>query len=180
MGICAGLSFNQGRNAAAGLALAAVVAGCGTSIPTQRDEQLTVYETMGSAMRQCTINTGYNPELANTIPQNQLGEGEEDWRDCVYDALDRVVAPNLANPDALDDIVDTDELMTEGILDGTTTRAARTQAILARVTNIQLQERVVREQQVQGLGAGALMAATTNNSDYDRARSDLDALARNF
>jgi len=180
MGICAGLSFNQGRKVAAGLAVATIVAGCGTSIPTQRDEQLTNYETMGAAMRQCTINTGYNPDLANQIPQNQLGEGEEDWRDCVYDAIDRVLAPNLVNPDPLDELIDTDELMTEGILDGTTTRAQRNQAVQARVTNIQLQEQVARQQQVQGLGAGAVLAATTINNDYDRARSDLDALARNF
>ena len=160
-------------------ALALATAACGTTTPPGIDEDpQALRESMAAALRQCTVDTGYNPDAQAGIPANQLGVGEEDWRDCAYDAMERVVQPNMKDPDSLDALIDEDELLTEAIEDGTATRDARRAAISGRLQAIQANEQALYQQNVSNLSAGALLDTTTSNTEYERFRNDLAAISR--
>lgn len=160
----------------AGLALA----GCGRSVPSGYDENSPpdVRESMAAALRQCTIRYGYNPDVQANIPQNQLGAGEEDWRDCAHDALDRVLSDNLSDPDALEAFIDADEDLTEAIADGQATRAQRSAVLSGLLNNIRAREQQLYQQNVSGLSAGPLLDTTTSNVERERIRNDIESITR--
>lgn len=161
------------------LALTIGVAGCGGGTPPGVDEPASdVRESVAAALRQCTIDYGYSPDSSSSLGQTQLGAGELDWRDCSYDALNRVLRPNLSEPEALDALIEDDERLTEAIEDGSGTRAQRASMLAARIESIKTREQLAREQSLTTLSAGALLDATTSNTEYERIRGDINVITR--
>ncbi|MEZ5669469.1 MAG: hypothetical protein R3F55_18930 [Alphaproteobacteria bacterium] len=167
-----------GRGCAAILLIAGTAAcGAGTPPGIDEDPQL-VRESLAAAFRQCTIETGYNPDASAGIPPNQLGPGEEDWRDCAHDAMERVVQPNMKDPAALDALIDEDEALTEAIADGVGSRDARRAALSARLQAIQANEAALYQQAVANMSAAQLLQATTFDTENERFRGDLAVMSR--
>lgn len=165
------------------LAASLVAAGCGTSTPPGFDESSAppdVRESMAAALRQCTIDYGYNPDQAGSLGPTQLGAGELDWRDCAYDALERVVEPNLQQPEALEALIEDDERLTEGIEDGTSTRAERAAVLQARLNDMQARELQLYQQNAANLGAAQALDAATSDTEYQRIRNDIASIGRMF
>lgn len=170
------------RRIAAALTGSLLLVGCAgtpagfdeTSVPAD------ARESMAAALRQCTIEYGYNPDTASQYGQTQLGSGEVDWRDCAHDALDRVLEPQLQDPDALDALIDDDEALTEAIEEGTATRAQRASVLQAHLANIRQRELALYQQNTGNLGAGAALDAATNTTEFQRLRNDIESIARLF
>lgn len=163
------------------LALGLGIAGCGGGTPPGIDEPASdVRESVAAALRQCTIENGYSPDSSAGLGQTQLGEGELDWRDCAYDALDRVLRPNLSEPEALDALIEDDERLTDAIEAGSGTRAERSAMLSARIESIKTREQQVREENLTTLSAGALLDATNSDTEYQRIRGDIEVITRLF
>lgn len=165
------------------VALSLVAAGCGTSTPPGYDESSAppdVRESMAAALRQCTIDYGYNPDQAGRLGPGQLGEGEIDWRDCAYDALERVVEPNLQEPEALEALIEDDERLTEAIEEGRATRAERAAVLQARLNAIQAREQQLFQQNASTLGAAQALDVASSNAEYQRIRNDIASIGRMF
>ena len=185
MGRVPGVNGQQSRGgkslfaASLTLAIGLGVVGCGGGTPPGVDEDAPeIRESVAAALRECTIENGYSPDSSSGLGPMQLGEGEQDWRDCAYDALDRVLRPNLNEPEALDDLIEDDERLTDAIEDGTGTRAERAAMLAARIESIKTREQLAREQNLTTLSAGALLDVTTSNTEYERIRSDINVITR--
>jgi hypothetical protein len=112
------------------LALLCGCQGAETQTPsTSRFE--TQYAEFQDALRQCTAQTGYDPQEARALGPYELGAGEPQWRDCAYAALRMLVVPNTAFPTLYAEIIDKDKELTRGIQDRRVTRDEREAQISA-------------------------------------------------
>ena len=143
-----------------GLALAA----CGSSRPAGFDDPDEPQEVAGvaQALRQCTVETGYNPDAVSQIPDTQLAAGEEDFRDCAHDAFDDILGPNMKDPDQLDAFIEEDETLTEAIAEGTATRSQRRSVLSARLNSIRTIEQAYPTGSATG-SAGPVLNQTDTN-----------------
>jgi hypothetical protein len=172
--------YFQGHAAWAALATGLLLAGCGGGTAGYDAPEVS-QEVAGvpQALRQCTVETGYNPDVSNQIPDTQLAPGEEDWRDCAHDAFDSILGPLMKDPDQLDALIEEDETLTEAILEGTATRSQRRQVLSARLNSIRTAEQAFPTGQATG-SAGPVLDQTDVNLSFQRIRGDVEAIARLF
>ena len=76
-------------------------------------------------MAQCTQRYGYDPETAAKLAPHVLGQGEREWRACVYEAIEKYVIPRTLSPEVYRRAIAEDRKMTEAVANGTMTRAER-------------------------------------------------------
>jgi hypothetical protein len=76
-------------------------------------------------MAECTQRYGYDPEAGSKLESNVLGAGEREWRDCVYQGIEKYVIPRTLSPDAYRRAIAEDRSMTEAIAKGDMTRVQR-------------------------------------------------------
>ena len=161
---------------AAGLLITLALAACeqGPLPPagTELEPEGAPRQTLASALRQCTIDYEYDPEDAGGLAPDALGDGEVEWRDCAYQAFDRVLKPDLNEPEALDALIDEDRRLTGEIAAGAATRSDRSAAIGARLDVMQTHEVVLRQEEISEMSAGDLLSTLQSGTD-----EALDALA---
>ena len=128
--------------------LAVVTAACGPP-STSKDvsgtrEIVTARGQLDDYMAQCTKRYGYDPEAASKLGPNVLGPGEREWRQCVYQGIEKYLIPKTLSPDVYRRAVAEDRKMTEAVANGGMTRAqrqARVQQLLEEINRIEEENR---------------------------------------
>ena len=128
---------------------AAALVACGPAI-TSRDntatgEIVTARRQVDDHMAECTRRYGYDPEAGSKLGSNVLGQGEREWRDCVYQGIEKYVIPRTLSSDAYRQAIAEDRKMTEAIAKGDMTRAqrqARLTQMLEKIDRIEGSNRV--------------------------------------
>ena len=95
-------------------------------------------------MAQCTKRYGYDPEAASKLGPNVLGPGAREWRQCVYQGIEKSLIPKTLSPDVYRRAVAEDRKMTEAVANGEMTRAqrqARVQQLLEEINRIEEENR---------------------------------------
>ena len=115
--------------AIATVALAVVTAAC-SAPSTSRDiagtrEIVTARGQLDDYMAQCTKRYGYDPEAASKLGSNVLGPGEREWRECVYQGIEKYLIPRTLSPDVYRQAIAEDRKMTEAVAHGEMTRTQR-------------------------------------------------------
>jgi hypothetical protein len=108
---------------------AGVIVACGGA-STSRDtattrEIATARRQLDDHMTECTKRYGYDPEAGAKLGSNVLGPGEREWRDCVYQGIEKYLIPRTLGPDVYRRAIAEDRKMTEAIATGEMTRAQR-------------------------------------------------------
>jgi hypothetical protein len=88
-------------------------------------EIVTARRQLDDHMAECTQRYGFDPEAGSKLGSNVLGPGEREWRDCVYQGIEKYVIPRTLSPDAYRRAIAEDRNMTEAIAKGEMTRAQR-------------------------------------------------------
>ena len=131
---------------------AVVLEACGPASPS-RDaagtrEIVTARRQLDDHMAECTQRYGYDPEAGSKLGSNVLGPGEREWRDCVYQGIEKYVIPRTLSPDAYRQAIAEDRNMTEAIAKGNMTRAqreARVKQMLEEIDGIEGTNRAQRD-----------------------------------
>ena len=126
------------------VALGVVTAACGASSATRHiagtREIVTARQQLDDYMAQCTKRYGYDPEAASQLGSNVLGAGEREWRECVYQGIEKYLIPRTLSPDVYRRAIVEDRKMTEAVANGHMTRAqrqARVQQMLEEIDRIE-------------------------------------------
>jgi hypothetical protein len=99
-------------------------------------------------MAQCTKRYGYDPDAGSKLGSNVLGPGEQEWRDCVYQGIEKYLIPRTLSPDLYRRAIADDRKMTEAIAKGEMTRAqrqARVQQMLEEIDRVEDANRAKQE-----------------------------------
>ncbi|MBI4522292.1 MAG: hypothetical protein HY695_00595 [Deltaproteobacteria bacterium] len=91
-------------------------------------------------LNRCTETHGYNPETASNLGPHALGAGEREWRECVYQGIEKHVIPKALAPEAYRRVIAEDRDMTERVASGRMTRAERRTRMLALLEEIERRE----------------------------------------
>lgn len=109
--------------------------GCATA---EKGKQGGVEKVLKSSMEECTARYGYDPDKAQGLGERELGQGEEEWRSCLYVELRKlVVEPTGFVPKLYAELIDQDRRLTETIKKGEGTRSERRQKNAALIEEIQ-------------------------------------------
>ena len=138
--------------AIARLVSAVVLVACGPASPS-RDaagtrEIVTARRQLDDHMAECTRRYGYDPGAGSKLGSNVLGPGEQEWRDCVYQGIEKYVIPRTLSPDAYRQVIAEDRNMTEAIAKGDMTRAqrqARVKQLLEEIDRMEGANRAQRD-----------------------------------
>ena len=138
------------RNISRTVAIARVVsavllAACGTASMSKdaavSREIVTARRQLDDHMAACTKRYGYDPEAGSKNGANVLQPGEREWRDCVYQGIEKYLIPRTLSPDAYRQAIAEDRKMTDAIAKGDMTRAqrqARVQQMLQEIDRIEM------------------------------------------
>jgi hypothetical protein len=115
--------------AIATVALAIVTAACGASSASRHiagtREIVTARRQLDDYMAQCTKRYGYGPAGTSQLGPHVLGPGEREWRECVYQGIEKYLIPRTLSPDVYRRAIAEDRKMTEAVANGEMTRAQR-------------------------------------------------------
>jgi hypothetical protein len=124
--------------------LAVVTAGCGATSASRGStgtrEIVTARRQLDAYMAQCTTRYGYDPEAASNLGPNVLGTGEREWRNCVYQGIEKYLIPGTSSPDVYRRAIAEDRRMTDAVAKGEMTRAqrqARIQQLLEEIDKLE-------------------------------------------
>ena len=93
-------------------------------------------------LKQCTQRHGYNPEATADLGPHALGSGEREWRECVYQGVEKYLIRNTLTPEVYRKAIAEDREMTEKVAAGRMTRAERRARIEALLKEIDGHEEV--------------------------------------
>lgn len=120
------------------------------ALPAAAADTADVRSQMNQHLRQCTERHGYDPEAALEVGPHALGAGERQWRECVYQAVEKYLIPNTLSPELYRRAIAEDREITEGVASGRMTRAqrrARVQALLDEIDRREEANRLEIERQ---------------------------------
>ena len=120
-----------------GAAALAVSVACATT-PSQ--DIALARQDLDAYRAQCTARHGYDPEASSGLGPHVLGTGEREWRECVYQGVEKYLIPNTQTPEAYRKAIAEDREMTASIAGGKTTRAqrrARVQELIEEIDRIE-------------------------------------------
>lgn len=101
---------------------------------------------------QCTERYGYNPETSSGLGPYALGAGEREWRECVYEAVEKFLIPRTQSPELYRKAIAEDRQMTAAVASGKMTRSERRERIQKLIEEINRIEETNRaEMQRQSL-----------------------------
>ncbi|HXV80703.1 MAG TPA: hypothetical protein VEG60_12570 [Candidatus Binatia bacterium] len=103
-------------------------------------EIVTARRQLNDYMAQCTKRYGYDPKAAAKLGPNVLGPGEREWRECVYQGIEKYLIPRTLSPDLYRQAIAEDRKMTEAVANGEMTRAqrqARIQQLLKEIDKLE-------------------------------------------
>jgi hypothetical protein len=97
-------------------------------------------EQLDDYAAQCTARHGYDPEFASGLGPHALGAGEREWRECVYQGIEKFLIPKTLSPEAYRQAIAEDRKMTESVVSGGMTRAQRRERVQEIVKEIDVIE----------------------------------------
>jgi len=152
-------------------ALTLLLAGCQSAPVKPPAEQI------DSLLTACSATFDYQPDAVEAgLGPHDLAPREREWRQCVYQSVEREMLPSVLLADRLRELVAGDRAMTDEIAAGTLTRDARREQNLARLDAFFRDEKAARQEQLARM-------QTTMEQDARRMRelnrSEL-ALRRSF
>lgn len=112
------------------------------------------HKQLDEYLAQCTARYGYDPEATSDIGQYALGAGERDWRECVYQGVEKYLISTTLTPEVYRRAIAEDRKMTESVARGQMTRTqrrARVQELLEEIERIEEASRGKLEQQMQSV-----------------------------
>lgn len=134
-------------------------------------------------VKQCTERHGYDPEKASSLGPHALGAGEREWRECVYEGIEKYLVLNTLSPEAYRKAIAEDREMTASVAAGKMTRAerrARVEAIIAELEALEKTNQAKLEQQIKTT-TGLVKTEMQRQQDLMRmqdTRSMMRSLAR--
>jgi hypothetical protein len=134
-------------------------------------------------VKQCTERHGYDPEKASSLGPHALGAGEREWRECVYEGIEKYLIPTTLSPEAYRKAIAEDREMTASVAAGKMTRAerrARVEAIIAELEALEKTNQAKLEQQIKTT-TGLVKTEMQRQQDLMRmqdTRSMMRSLAR--
>jgi hypothetical protein len=137
--------------AIAALVSAVVIVACGpagTSKDTAGTRQIvTARRQLDDHMAECTKRYGYDPDAGSKLGANVLGPGEQEWRGCVYQGIEKYLIPRTLSPDVYRRAIAEDRKMTAAIAKGEMTRAQRQARVQQMLEEIDRMEEANRAKQ---------------------------------
>lgn len=137
------------KEAIRAVGLVALVAACAATTASQNIA--TARKQLDAHLAECTARYGY-PEPTSDLGPYILGAGEREWRECVYQGVEKYMIPNTPSPEAYRKAIAEDREMTVGIATAKMTRTqrqARVQQLLEEIERTEEANRVKREQQME-------------------------------
>lgn len=103
-------------------------------------------------VKQCTERLAYNPENTASLGPHELGTGEREWRECVYEGVEKYLIPNTMSPEAYRKAIAEDREMTANVEAAKVTRAqrrARVEKIIGELEALEKKNQAKLEQQIK-------------------------------
>jgi hypothetical protein len=128
--------------------LVALTAACAeTTAP--RDIRL-ARKQVDAHIEQCTARYGYDPETVSGLGRYSLGAGEREWRECVYEGVEKFLIPRTQSPELYRNAIAEDRRMTAAIASGKMTRSERRermQKLIEEINRIEEANSAKRQEQ---------------------------------
>jgi hypothetical protein len=119
----------RARANAAALTTLTLAVACGTPSTSRSSagtrEVVVARKQLDEHRALCTKRYGYDPEVASELGANVLPPGEREWRECVYQGIEKYLLPKTFSPDAYRRAIAEDRKLTEAVARGEITRAQR-------------------------------------------------------
>ncbi|MGH7873470.1 MAG: hypothetical protein ACREQO_14775 [Candidatus Binatia bacterium] len=134
-------------------------------------------------VKQCTERFAYNPENTASLGPHDLGAGEREWRECVYEGVEKYLILNTATPEAYRKAIAEDRELTAKVEASKMTRAqrrARVEKIIGELEALEKKNKVKLEQQIKTT-TGLMKTEIQRQQDLMRmqdTRSMMRSLAR--
>ena len=103
-------------------------------------------------VKQCTERHTYNPDNTSSLGPHELGVGEREWRECVYEGVEKYLIPNTISPEAYRKVIAEDREMTANVEAAKMTRAqrrARVEKIIGELEALEKKNKAKLEQQIK-------------------------------
>ncbi|MGE5305156.1 MAG: hypothetical protein ACM3TN_17740 [Alphaproteobacteria bacterium] len=88
-------------------------------------------------LAQCTARYGYDPDAASALGPYSLGAGEREWRECVYEGVEKFLIPKTLSPEVYRKAIAEDRQMTAAVAGGKMTRSERRERMQKLIEEIQ-------------------------------------------
>lgn len=88
----------------------------------------------------CTKTYGYDPEKLPPLGAHQLAFNERKWRSCAYDAIETRLIPASRNPQLYQELIASDQVLTNKVEEGSMTRSERQERIRETLASIESRE----------------------------------------
>ena len=88
----------------------------------------------------CSETFGYDPDNVANEDAFELEPGEEDWRGCAYEGVEKILVPETRSPELYKTLINSHKILTEQMKKRIVTRDERRAKIGAIVLDIQLEE----------------------------------------
>ena len=136
-----------------------------------------IFERFTQHMAGCTARHGYDPEKTDDLGPHQLGSGERDWDQCVYDGVERYLAVNSPLPRAYAALIDMHKTLTDKVEAGEITRQQRRAEVEALFESIRRDEVALHQKEVAKRQADA---DRDTLRDIERIQRDVDQTRRSL
>ncbi len=131
--------------------IVACVAPTGSERAAGTREIVNAREQLDDYLAECTARHGYDPVSASALGPHDLGAGEREWRECVYQGVEEFLVPKTLSPEAYRTAIAEDRKMTESVANGTMTRAQRGERIQEILKEIDRVEEANSAKQAQAI-----------------------------
>jgi hypothetical protein len=78
----------------------------------------------------------FDPEAASKLGSNVLGPGEREWRECVYQEIEKYLLRKTLSPDVYRRTIAEDRKVTDAVANGEMTRAQRQACVQQMIEEI--------------------------------------------
>jgi hypothetical protein len=94
-------------------------------------------QQLDAYLAQCTARYGYDPDAASALGPYTLGAGEREWRECVYEGVEKFMIPKTLSPEVYRKAIAEDRQMTAAVAGGKMTRSERRERMQKLIEEIQ-------------------------------------------
>ena len=121
----------------------------------------------------CTQQHGFDSDNPGPPGPDNLAEGERDWRECAYLAIEQTLIPGTLEPEMYSEAIEADRRLTEQLAAGEITRDERQRRIK------RIREKILdREQELEEERQKELQEEVADLWERDKARRELDEIRR--
>lgn len=130
-------------------------------------------EQLNAHVAECTARYGYDPESASAsvLGPHALGTGEREWRECVYQGMEKFLIPKTLSPEAYRNAIAEDRKMTDAVAGGKMTRAERREKV---------QEIIQEIDRIEEANRAKIQSQAMDRAMKDEVQRQLDATRRSM